>query len=675
MDNEHTTDDKVKNIISQTTLEEKVSQLTNSAAAVSHVGIKQYDWWNEALHGVARAGTATVFPQAIGLAAMWNDELLFEIAQAISDEARAKFNKAQSENNFDRYYGLTFWSPNVNIFRDPRWGRGQETYGEDPYLTSRLGVAFIKGLQNNGGEHLKTAACAKHFAVHSGPENIRHGFNAEVSKKDLFETYLPAFEACVKEGKVEAVMGAYNAVNGVPSCCNSYLLNDILRKKWGFGGHVVSDCGAIHDISFCHHYTEDYNHSAALAVKNGCDLNCGDVYARLVDAYEEDLITEDEINTALYHTLKTRVKLGMFDEKTEYDDIPYSVVACEKHKELTLRAARESLVMLKNDGLLPLDRKKTKSVAIIGVNGDSKDVLLGNYFGYPTQYSTVFKGFGDYLGSGAAVEYAQGCDYFERDEKLLKKAVSLAARSDVAVVCLGLNANFEGEEGDANNPYCAGDRKKIEIIEPQLELLKKVSQVNKNVVLLMFCGGAVAYGEAKNYSSAIFHCWYPGEAGGMAIAQTVFGDYSPCGKLPVTFYKSTDDLPDFCDYSMKNRTYRYFLGEPEFPFGFGLSYTTFDYKNISVEKRGDTVFASVEVENTGGFDGAEVVELYKAEKNAVNQPLKSLVRFKKVFVKSGETVKVEFELNGDDFSHINENGEKEYLSCNDFDFCFYNEMR
>lgn len=660
----------VRGMMKRMTVEEKVSQLTNSASAILRLGIKRYDWWNEALHGVARAGIATVFPQAIGLAAMWDEKLLFEVAEAISDEARAKYNKAQSEGNYERYYGLTFWSPNVNIFRDPRWGRGQETYGEDPYLSSKLGVAFVKGLQNSSGEHLKTAACAKHYAVHSGPENIRHGFNAEVSKKDLFETYLPAFEACVKEGKVEAVMGAYNAVNGVPSCCNHYLLNDILREKWGFDGHVVSDCGAIHDISEYHHYAEDYKHSAALSVKNGCDLNCGEVYRHLIDAYEEDLITEEEIDAALYRTLKTRAKLGMFQEKTEYDNIPYSVVACKKHKELTLKAARESLVMLKNDGLLPLDRAKIKSVAIIGANGNSEEVLLGNYFGYPTEFSTVFSGFSDYLGDDAAVEYAQGCGYFERDEKLLGEAVKLAGRSDAAVVCLGLNASFEGEEGDANNPYCAGDRKRIEIIEPQLELLRRVSEVNKNVILLMFCGGAVAYGEAIDLSNAIFHCWYPGEAGGKAIAQVVFGDSSPCGKLPVTFYKSTDDLPDFTDYSMKNRTYRYFGGKMEFPFGFGLSYAAFEYKNISFEKRGDRVCASVEIRNTGSCGGAEVVQLYKSEKGAVNQPIKSLVRFKKIYLEPGEAAKVDFLICGDDFSHINENGERDSLRADDFELYF-----
>lgn len=662
-----TKDIKIYELIGKMTIEEKVSQLTNSAAAISRLNINKYDWWNEALHGVARAGTATVFPQAIGLAAMWDDELLCKIAEVISVEARAKYNKAQSEGNFERYYGLTFWSPNVNIFRDPRWGRGQETYGEDPYLTSKLGVAFIKGLQNNGAKHLRAAACAKHFAVHSGPEDGRHGYNVNVSKKDLYETYLPAFEACVKEGEVEAVMGAYNAVNGVPCCCNEYLLNDVLRKDWGFKGHVVSDCGAIHDISKHHHYTEDYKHSAALAVKNGCDLNCGEVYKHLIDAYEEDLITEEEIDTALYNTLKTRFKLGMFNDSTEYDNIDYSVVACEKHRELSLRASRESIVMLKNDGLLPLNKDEIKSVAVIGVNGDSKEVLLGNYNGFPLEYHTVFKGLRDYLGDSTTVSYEQGCNFFKKKTSLLKKAVKLAQKSDIAVVCLGLDATYEGEEGDANNPYCAGDRKTVEIIDAQLALLKAVKEVNEKVILLMFCGGAVAFGEAKDLSNAILNCWYPGEMGGKAIAQLLFGEYSPSGKLPVTIYSSTGDLPDFNNYSMQNRTYRYFNGTPEFPFGFGLSYTKFQYSELQKEKSDGKVKISVTVKNIGEFDGKEVVKLFKSEKNAVNQPIKSLVRFKKINLKKGEEKTVEFILTADDFFHINENGEKEFFSAELFD--------
>lgn len=661
-------EERVDALISQMTVEEKVSQLTDSAAALSRLGIDSYNWWNEALHGVARAGTATVFPQAIGLAAMWNEELLLEIARAIADEARAKYNKAKSEGKTDRYYGLTFWSPNINIFRDPRWGRGQETYGEDPYLTARLGVAFIKGLQQGDGAHMKAAACAKHFAAHSGPESVRHGFNAVVSEKDMYETYLPAFEACVKEGGVEAVMGAYNALNGTPCCCDKRLLTDILREKWGFEGHVVSDCGAVEDISFNHHYTEDYTHAAAEALKNGCDLCCGTVYKMLTDAYEEDLITENDLDRALRRTLRARFKLGMFDKSTSYDAINYSVVAGEKHKALCLEAARQSLTLLKNDGTLPLVRDGMKTLAVIGPNGDSKDVLLGNYNGLPTQYSTVYDGFCGLLGK-ENVRFAKGCNFFGGDhDELLYNAVSVAKECDAVVLCLGLDASFEGEQGDANNPYCAGDRESIDFPASQLHLLEKVCKASKRVIVAVFSGGMFNLTPADNLANAVFQGWYPGEMGGKALAEAVFGEYSPSGRLPVTAYASDADLEPFEDYSMKNRTYRYFEGKPLYPFGFGLSYTRFEYLDIRFEPDGRE--ASVTVKNAGGFDAFETVRLYKSEKNAKNQPLRSLCRFKKIFLKQGESKTVIFELFAQDFSHINENGERELLSPGEFDLFF-----
>ncbi|MCQ2462126.1 MAG: glycoside hydrolase family 3 C-terminal domain-containing protein [Clostridia bacterium] len=659
----------VRQLIDEMTAEEKISQLTNSAAAISRLNINKYDWWNEALHGVARAGTATVFPQAIGLAAMWNEKLLFEIAEAISVEARAKYNRAQKEKNYNRYYGLTFWSPNINIFRDPRWGRGQETYGEDPYLTAALGVSFIRGLQNSDSTHMRAAACAKHFAVHSGPEDGRHGYNVNISEKDLRETYLSAFEKCVKEAQVEAVMGAYNAVNGVPCCCNSRLLNDILRNEWGFAGHVVSDCGAIWDIFENHKYTPDETSAAAAALKNGCDLNCGSVYERLIDAYEEDKVTQDDIDTALFRTLMTRAKLGMF-EKTEYDDIDFSAVACDKHRALALCASRESMVMLKNNGLLPLKKESVKSVAVLGVNGDSKAVLLGNYNGFPVEYNTVYKGLKDYLADSAEVRFAQGVDFFVEKPEELKKAVELAEKSDISVVCLGLDASFEGEEGDANNPYCAGDRKSIEIIDCQLELLREVRKVSKKVILLMFCGGAVAYGEALNLADAVFHCWYPGEMGGKAAAQLIFGEYSPSGRLPVTFYKSTEDLPPFDEYSMKNRTYRYFEGEAEFPFGYGLSYSHFEYSEMKAEPLNGSLRVEITVKNAGDYDAFETVKLFKSEKDAPGQPIKSLTRFEKIFIKKGESADISFLLGAEDFTHINKKGEKIFLSPDKFNLFF-----
>lgn len=653
-------EERIEAMIASLSLEEKVSQLTNSSAAVEHAGIKKYDWWNEALHGVARAGKATVFPQAIGLAACWNDELLFKVASAISTEARAKYNDAQKKGNYDRYYGLTFWSPNINIFRDPRWGRGHETYGEDPYLTSRLAVAFIKGLQGNTA-HLKAAACAKHFAAHSGPEKGRFDFDARVSKKDMAETYLPAFEACVRQANVEAVMGAYNALNGVPCTCSSYLLTHLLRGKWGFDGHVVSDCGAIRNIAEHHGYVPDLAGAAAAGIKNGCDLNCGDVYAHLTEAYERDLVTMDEIDNALRRTLKTRFKLGMFDGRTEYDSLPMSAVACEQHKELCRQAARESLVLLKNDGLLPLDASKISSLAVIGPNSDSLDVLLGNYNGTPTEYTTVYKGFCELLGE-SRVSLAKGCDiYGDDDEQLLEKAVRSASSSDAVVLCLGLDATSEGEDGDG------GDRQSIEMTAPQLTLLKRICEVNGNVIVVMMCGGAVAMTLADEKARAIINAWYPGEYGGAAIAQLVFGEYSPSGRLPVTFYRSTEDLPDFADYSMKNRTYRYFEGEALYPFGFGLSYTDFELAYSVCIVSGVKCRVAVRIKNIGNYSSYEVLKLFLAEKNAANQPIRRLARFKKVFVPVGETIKTEFELDSADFTHINDEGIRESLPVHRFD--------
>lgn len=660
---------RIDALISQMTIEEKVSQLTDGAAAVSRLGVDRYNWWNEALHGVARAGTATVFPQAIGLAAMWNEELLLEIARAISHEARAKYNKAKREGKTDRYYGLTFWSPNINIFRDPRWGRGQETYGEDPYLTARLAISYIKGLQEGDGVHMKAAACVKHLAAHSGPEGIRHGFNSVVSVKDLEETYLPAFEACVKEGEVEAVMGAYNALNGVPCCCNEFLLDTVLRKRWGFVGHFVSDCGAMEDISAYHHYAENFTHAAAKSLKSGCDLCCGFVFNMLIDAYLEDLITEDDLDRALRRTLRARFKLGMFDEKTSYDAIDYSVVASEKHKKLCEEATRQSIVLLKNDGLLPMSRDKIKTVAVIGPNGDSKEVLLGNYNGLPTQYSTVYNGFCELLGK-ENVRFATGCNFFGIDhDELSYNAVSVAEECDAVVVCLGLDASFEGEQGDANNPYCAGDRETIELPPCQLRLLERASKASKRVIAAVFSGGLFNLSPVSEMANAVFQCWYPGELGGKAIAEAIFGQYSPSGKLPLTAYASDNDLMPFDDYSMKNRTYRYFTGTPLYPFGFGLSYTKFKYGDEQFENNG--IFtASVTVLNIGEYDAYETIMLYKSEKDAVNQPLRSLCRFKKVFFKRGESKTIRFELSEEDFSHINESGEREYLSPQQFDLFF-----
>jgi beta-glucosidase len=647
---------RIDALIDRMSTEEKVSQLTDSAAGLSHLGIKQYNWWNEALHGVARAGEATVFPQAIGMAAMWNSELSEAIGGVVSTEARAKYNEAQRQNVFDRYYGLTFWSPNINIFRDPRWGRGHETYGEDPYLTSVLGVSYIKGLQGDG-KHLKVAACAKHFAAHSGPEDGRQNFNSIVSKKDLNETYLPAFKACVKIGKVEAVMGAYNALNGIPCCCNKELLTDILRKHWNFNGHVVSDCGAIYNIAEYHKYTEDFVHAAAESLKSGCDLNCGTVYESLTEAYEKDLVTDEDLNNALRHTLGTRFKLGMFDGSTEYDSIPMSVVACEKHMELCLESSRQSLVLLKNDGILPLGNVSGK-IAVIGPNADSKEALLGNYCGTPTQPTTVLDGMKEIFGT-EKIKYAKGSDIMENDDSL-SEAVKLASESETVVLCLGLDARYEGECGDAFNKYGSGDRAGIELPEAQAVLLEKISEVTDNLVLILLSGGATAFDTSA--VNAAVQGWYPGELGGKAIAELLYGKFSPSGKLPLTFYKSTDELPDFNDYSMNNRTYRYFRGDVLFPFGFGLSYTQF-VKDARINSNE----VSVNIKNTGSFDSYEVVQVYLSEKEANNQPIKRLIRFKKVFVKANTNAVVNFSLNENDFFRINDDGEKELISSENFE--------
>lgn len=649
-------------------VEEKVSQLTNVAKSISRLGINEYNWWSEALHGVARAGTATVFPQAIGLAAAWNVELMEKIAAVIAEEARAKYNEFQRQGRHGLYEGITFWSPNVNIYRDPRWGRGQETYGEDPYLTSRLGVAFVKNMQGNG-EHMKAAACAKHFAVHSGPEQGRHSFNAVASEKDMRETYLPAFEACVKEAKVEAVMGAYNAVNGVPACCSSYLLKDILRDEWGFEGHVVSDCGAIEDISENHKYAPDKVHAAAYGIKNGCDLNCGTMYELLTDAYEQDLVDDNDLDLALEHLFLTRMKLGMFDESTEFDDIPMSVVACEEHKKLSLDAAHQSLVLLKNDGVLPLNKSDVKKVAVIGPDSDNEEMLLGNYFGTPTEFSTPFRGIKEYLEGSAEVNFFNGCDFFEKDEKLLNEAVAAAKEADTVILCLGLTSDYEGEECDAFNPFQAGDRVFIELPDAQTELVNAVYAVNKNIILLSFGGGAFAYKENAQKAKAIVHCWYPGEQGGRAIADILFGEVSPSGKLPLTFYEGTGDLPDFHDYSMKNRTYKYFEGEAAYPFGFGLSYTNFEYGDTKVTADDEQAKISVTVKNTGGYDAYETIKVFRKEKERIpNQPLKSLIRFNKIFLKQGEEKTVEFTVSKEESFRISDEGKKEFVSPSGFDY-------
>ncbi len=648
---------KARELVRRMTLEEKASQLKYDAPAIPRLGIPAYNWWNEVLHGVARAGTATVFPQAIGLAAMFDEDLQEKIAEVISDEARAKFNGQSSHGDRDIYKGLTVWSPNINIFRDPRWGRGHETYGEDPYLTSRLGIRFIKGLQGKG-KYLKTAACSKHFAVHSGPEAVRHQFDARVNPKDMNETYLPAFEATVREGEVESVMGAYNRVNGEPACGSETLLKKTLREKWGFRGHVVSDCWAIRDFHANHKVTATAPESAALAIQNGCDLNCGNTYLHLLEALQEGLISEEQITTACERLFTTRFLLGLFAEDCEYDRIPVTETDTDEHAELALEAAEKSMVLLENDGILPLDPKRIRTIAVIGPNADSIPALEGNYNGTSSRYVTFLEGLREYgRKHGIRVLYSLGCHLFkdrtsglaQADDRLAEAAM-YAEAADVTIACVGLDAGLEGEEGDTGNEYFSGDKKDLLIPESQRRLLDVLEKSARKLITVVAAGSSlnVPGGNAKVFT------WYPGQAGGTALAELLFGEKNFSGHLPLTFYKSVDDLPDFEDYSMENRTYRYFTGEPLYPFGHGLSYTT--YEILSAEAHDLTL--SVEIRNTGLMSGDALIQVYAACDSPFAPVHPRLCGFQRVSMNPGETKSVSFRLDPFTRSVINNEGER-----------------
>ncbi len=657
---------RAEELVSKMTLEEKVSQTLNHAPAIERLGIKAYDWWNEALHGVARAGTATVFPQAIGLAAAFDEDLMEELGDAVSTEGRAKFNIQQKFSDTDIYKGLTFWAPNVNIFRDPRWGRGQETYGEDPYLTSRLGVRYIKGLQGHDEDHMKAAACAKHFAVHSGPEPERHHFNAVASIKDMRETYLPAFKACVQEANVETVMGAYNRTNGEPCCGSKTLLKDILRDEWGFKGHVVSDCWAIKDFHTGHMVTSDEVESVSLAMNNGCDLNCGDLFVYLKDAVEQGKVKEERLDEALVNLFTTRMKLGMMDgEKTAFDSIGMDQVDSKEHRMLNLNTSAKTLVLLKNDGILPLDKSKIKTVGVIGPNADSRRALVGNYEGTASRYVTVLEGLEDYLGDDVVIRYSEGCDLFRdrvsglsKGDDRISEVKSVCEDSDVIFVVLGLDAGIEGEEGDAGNEFASGDKKDLFLPGLQNEILETAAASGKPVVLLLLVGSAISVDE-KN-ANAIVQCWYPGAMGGRAIAETVFGDRNFEGKLPVTFYRSAAELPDFTDYSMKGRTYRYMETEALYPFGYGLSYTSYDYSDVKADRTvlgDDGINVEFTVSNTGNRAGRETVQVYVKVCGVEGAPRYQLKAFKKVALEAGASEKITINLPRESFGLFNDNGE------------------
>ena len=646
-----------RELVSRMTLEEKASQLKYDAPAIPRLNIPAYNWWNEALHGVARAGTATVFPQAIGLAAMFDEDFQEEIASVISQEARAKYNGQSRHGDRDIYKGLTVWSPNINIFRDPRWGRGHETYGEDPYLTSRLGIRFIKGLQGDG-KYLKTAACSKHFAVHSGPEALRHHFDAVASPRDMAETYLPAFEATVKEAEVESVMGAYNRVNGEPACGSETLLKKTLRDKWGFRGHVVSDCWAIRDFHENHKVTATAPESAALAMKNGCDLNCGNTYLHILEALQEGLITEEMITTACERLFTTRFLLGLFADDCEYDRIPVTDNDTDAHAALALKAAEKSMVLLENDGVLPLDPAQVKTVAVIGPNADSVMALEGNYNGTSSRYVTFLEGIREYCGKhGIRVLYSLGCHLFkdrtsglaQADDRLAEAAM-YAEVADVTIACVGLDAGLEGEEGDTGNEYFSGDKKDLLIPESQRRLMETLQKSARKLVTVIAAGSAlnVEGGNAKIFA------WYPGQAGGTALAELLFGEKNPGGHLPLTFYRSVDELPDFEDYSMKNRTYRYFTGTPLYPFGFGLSYTT--WKLEGAERNNGSV--GVTVRNTGSMDGDAVIQIYEACDSPFALVHPRLSGFARVEVPAGEKRTVQVKLDRLTGTVVNEQGER-----------------
>lgn len=648
---------RAEELVDKMTVEEQAGQLRYDAPAVRRLGLPSYNWWNEGIHGLARSGVATVFPQTIGLAATFDRKLVKSAAEVTSTEARAKYNAYQKNGDTDIYKGLTLWAPNINIFRDPRWGRGHETYGEDPFLTAELGKSYVKGLQGDG-KVLKTAACAKHFAVHSGPESVRHEFNAEVSPKDLEETYLPAFEELVRNADVEGVMGAYNRVNGEAACASEFLMKKL--EEWGFDGYFVSDCWAIRDFHEHHGLTENAVQSAALALKSGCDVNCGCTYVYLLAALEQGLISADDIRKACVHLMRTRIRLGMLDEKTEYDDIPYSVVSCEEHKREALRCAERSMVLLKNDGILPIDESKIKTIAVIGPNSDSRVALEGNYCGTADRYITFLNGIQDRFNG--RVIYAQGCHLYKDRESGLAcagdryaEAIAAAECADVVILCLGLDATIEGEEGDTGNEFSSGDKNGLYLPESQRILAEKIAELGKPIVTVCAAGSAV---NIQPVGNALIHAWYPGSEGGKALAEIIFGDVSPSGKLPLTFYEDENKLPDFTDYSMKNRTYRYAENNVLYPFGYGLTYS--QVVCTSVEYSDGKV--SVNAVNNGSRCTEDVIQIYIKDYSENAVPNVSLCGFERIFLETGERRRVEISIPEKAFTAVDVNGERRIFS-------------
>lgn len=656
-------------LVNHLTIDEKISQMLHFSPAIARFEIPSYTWWNEALHGVARAGTATVFPQSIGMAASFDTDLIYECACIISDEVRAKHHEYLKQDDTGIYKGLTIWSPNINIFRDPRWGRGHETYGEDPYLTGRMGVSFIKGMQGDDKNYFKTIATAKHFAVHSGPEKLRHTFDAKVSKRDLYETYLPAFRDSIIEGGAGSVMGAYNRTNSEPCCASPTLLQKILREDWGFKGYVVSDCHAICDLHLHHHITDHPHESAAMAVKSGCDLNCGKTYARLKAAFDDNLITEAEIDIAVTRLFEARMKLGMFDpaERVPYSSIPFSVNDSKKHHLKSYDAACKTMTLLKNNGILPLS-KNIKRIAVVGPNADDREVLFANYKGIASETVTVLEGIRETVPD-VEIYYSLGChisktDLREDETSLLSEAVSCALSADVVIVVTGINSRIEGEEADPRYPeFGGGDREDIELPGLQNKLIDMLSNTKTPIIAVNMSGSAVGLCNLHNKCDAVLQAWYPGSLGGRAVAGALFGDFSPSGKLPVTFYKSIEQLPPFENYEMRDRTYRFFTGTPLYPFGYGLSYSDFDItcktNNNQILSAGSDFIMKVRITNRGYCNAREIVQLYiQTPSEGYKNPGPELRSFIPVFLASGDSKEVIFDITPRLMSLINDSGER-----------------
>jgi beta-glucosidase len=664
--------ERAKDLVERLTLEEKVGLMNHPAHGIPRLNIPAYNYWSEALHGVARSGRATVFPQAIAMAATWDKELIHRVASAISDEGRAKYHAALRRNGHtDQYQGLTFWSPNVNIFRDPRWGRGQETWGEDPFFTGEMASAFVRGLQGDDPKYLKAAACAKHYAVHSGPEKDRHTFNAIVTKRELYDTYLPAFKKLVTETKIESVMGAYNRTLDEPCCASKLLLEDILRGEWDFQGHVVSDCWALSDFHLNHKITKDAAETVALALRHGCDLGCDHVFNEIPEALQRGLITEADVDRALERTLLTRFKLGMFDpdEDVPFASISADVVACDEHRQLAYRTAAESVVLLKNKGdILPI-KPSTKKIFVTGPTAASMEVLLGNYYGFNDQMVTLLEGITGRIPEGMGMEYTSGAMLKHPREIKNTWAPQMAQSADFAIVCAGLSSFIEGEEGESLLSPQNGDRESISLPQSQIDYIKELAIHGTRIVLVLTGGSPIALGEIEELADAILFVWYPGMEGGRAVADVLFGDVSPSGKLPVTFPKSLDQLPAFDDYSMNGRTYRYMTEEPLYPFGFGLSYTRFEYSDLQLDKPtlalGDSLGVSLTLTNCGASDpglsrveaSAEVAQFYLSDLHASTVvPLHRLIGFERVNLEAGESKTLKFTVTPEMMSFYNDDG-------------------